>query len=221
MSVAWRQLAGCVVDWLARLVPFLFARRLARQAAARMEQMPKPRRKRRRKLADSSLIVPPPRKRRQKTPLLPEAAARAEAAKTARQAAAEAARREGEWGEAQAAAFLQDTLHWKILGRNVRYGPRLELDIVARQPDPAVLVFVEVKASRDETFGRPYARIDAAKRRAQSRAALKYLRSLHAPVPAFRFDVVEVVGEPEAPNPPVIRHIANAFPMDFKAPRRR
>lgn len=133
----------------------------------------------------------------------------------ARREAALAAQREGAWGEELAARWLRRELGWKILARNVRYGPRLELDIVARQKSPPVLVFVEVKTSRSESLGRPFARVDAAKRRAQSRAALRYLRALKAPVPHIRFDVVEVVGLPDHPAPPLVRRIENAFPMDF------
>jgi len=133
----------------------------------------------------------------------------------ARREAARIAKREGAWGEAQAARWLRRELGWKILAQNVRYGPRLELDIVARQKEPSVLVFVEVKTSRSERHGRPYDRVDDAKRRAQSRAALRYLRELKVPVPHIRFDVVEVVGFSENAEAPVIRRIENAYPMEF------
>lgn len=141
--------------------------------------------------------------------------ARDEAAAERRREQAEEAKRNGAWGEEQAAKYLTETLGWEVLARNVRYGPKLELDIVARQKSPEVLVFVEVKTSRNERMGRPYARVDERKRRTQSKAALRYLRSLRGAVPRLRFDVVEVVGWYQGGTAPVIRRIENAFPMAF------
>lgn len=141
---------------------------------------------------------------------------RDEAAAERRREHAEEAKRNGAWGEERAAAYLTEVLGWEVLARNVRYGPKLELDIVARQKEPAeVLVFVEVKTSRDERMGRPYARVDERKRRTQSKAALRYLRGLRGAVPRLRFDVVEVVGWYQSGTAPVIRRIENAFPMAF------
>jgi len=120
-------------------------------------------------------------------------------------------RRAGRWGEDVAAEHLRGE-GWKILGRNVRFGSRLELDIVARQPRPPVLVFVEVKTRKNENLGRPFASVDANKRRVQERAAWKYLRKLGTRRPAhWRFDVVEVVGDPDIGTPPAIRHIESAW----------
>jgi putative endonuclease len=116
----------------------------------------------------------------------------------------------GEWGESQAARQLEDK-GYKILGRRVRVGRRDEIDLVARHG--AVLVFVEVKTRRSENFGRPSASVDRGKRHALSRAAVRYLQRLADPRIAFRFDVVEVIGECRGPNP-VIRHIENAFNLE-------
>lgn len=145
-----------------------------------------------------------------------------EEASERRREKAEDAKRNGEWGEERAAAYLTEVLGWEVLARNVRYGPKLELDIVARQKVPEVLVFVEVKTSRNERRGRPYARVDERKRRTQSKAALRYLRGLRGAVPRMRFDVVEVVGWYQSGTDPVIRRIENAFPMAFgKAEERK
>lgn len=116
----------------------------------------------------------------------------------------------GLWGEAQAERTLRQK-GYAILGRRVRVGRRDELDLVAR--DGEVLVFVEVKTRKAETFGRPGEAVNHAKRHYLSRAAVRYLKQLRQPPHAFRFDVVEVIGTVDMPTP-LIRHIENAFPLD-------
>ena len=122
-----------------------------------------------------------------------------------------AAQRAGAWGEQVAADFLERR-GYRILGRNVRFGSRCELDLVARSPAPEALVFVEVKTRRNEDFGRPASAVDRAKRRALGRAALRYLHRVKAKPAHVRFDVVEVVGSPDRENP-VVRHVENAFSL--------
>ena len=100
---------------------------------------------------------------------------------------------------------------YRILGRRVRPDRRDEIDIVARKD--AALVFVEVKTRRSEDFGRPLAAVNAAKRKALNRAAVRYLRQIGFPKLYYRFDTIEVVGTPEAAAP-VVRHVENAFPFD-------
>ncbi|MBQ9344319.1 MAG: YraN family protein [Kiritimatiellae bacterium] len=119
----------------------------------------------------------------------------------------------GRWGELEAAAFLRRK-GWKILARNVRYGGRLELDLVARQPKPDTLVFVEVKTSENERFGRPLSRVDAVKRKTMAKAAWRYLKRVRRGAGLRRFDVVEVVGRMDGREAPTIRHIENAFQPD-------
>jgi len=117
--------------------------------------------------------------------------------------------RTGLWGEHKAEEFLKTKGH-RILGRRVRVSLRDELDLVVR--DGEVLVFVEVKTRQTEAFGRPFASVDRRKRHVLSRAAVRYLQHLKAPV-MFRFDVIEVIGR-EGDVCPVIRHIENAFTLD-------
>lgn len=114
----------------------------------------------------------------------------------------------GLWGENVAERHLA-AKGFRILGRRVRVGHREEIDLVAR--DGRVLVFVEVKTRTSERFGRPSESVDRAKRKAQSRAALRYMRRLTPRSDYFRFDVVEVIGE--TGGDPVIRHIENAFTL--------
>lgn len=122
----------------------------------------------------------------------------------------------GFWGETQAAAELRRR-GYAIIGRRVRVGRRDEIDLLARRG--GVLVFVEVKTRRNETFGRPAAAVTRRKRHYLSRAAVRYMRRLKPAPQYFRFDVVEVVGAPDGP-PPVIRHIENAFTLEsrYRAP---
>ena len=118
--------------------------------------------------------------------------------------------RAGKWGEERAARYLASQ-GYRILGRRVRIGRRDELDIVAREGN--TLVFVEVKTRKSETYGRPLTAVDRAKRHTMSRGAVRYLKALSFPRVNFRFDVVEVVGSPEADDPSV-HHVRNAFTLD-------
>ena len=116
----------------------------------------------------------------------------------------------GRWGEDVAAGYLEQG-GLTILGRRVRVTVRDELDLVAR--DGSVLVFVEVKTRKSQLYGRPMAAVDRRKRQVLSRAAVRYVGRLKRKDVCFRFDVVEVVGQPGDAEP-VIRHVENAFPLD-------
>ena len=124
----------------------------------------------------------------------------------------EANRVTGEWGEKQAERLLSET-GFKVIGRRVRFGPREELDLVAREA--ATLVFVEVKTRQSEAFGAPARAVDREKRKALSRAAVHYLRRIGYPRVYMRFDVIEVVGSPEA-GVMDLRHHRNVFTLDAK-----
>ena len=77
--------------------------------------------------------------------------------------------RAGAWGEQLAADYLKQR-GYRMLGKNVRFGSRCELDLVVRSPAPETLVFVEVKTRSTEDFGRPLSAVDRGKRRALARA---------------------------------------------------
>ena len=116
----------------------------------------------------------------------------------------------GTWGEEQAAAYLK-AQGYEVLGRNVRPTRHDEIDLIVRKGE--ILVFVEVKTRRREDFGRPAMAVDKDKRHALNRAAAAYLRKTKYPDLFYRFDVVEVLGQPEE-GQPVIRHLDNAFPFE-------
>lgn len=120
--------------------------------------------------------------------------------------------RAGAWGEDVAIRHLKKN-GYALIGRNVRFGPRQELDAVMQEKASGTLVFVEVKTRRSESFGRPVASVDAAKRRTLGRAAWSYLKGMKIKPARFRFDVVEVVGSPEADAAPVVRHLQNVFTL--------
>jgi putative endonuclease len=116
----------------------------------------------------------------------------------------------GCWGERQAVRLLRKK-RYKIRGKNVRVGRHDELDIVAEQR--GVIVFVEVKTRRNENFGRPITADNRENRKRLSRAAVNYLRDRKLQPDHIRFDVIEVIGQPDGVTPE-IRHIENAFPLD-------
>ncbi|MFA7173349.1 MAG: YraN family protein [Kiritimatiellia bacterium] len=124
----------------------------------------------------------------------------------------------GEWGEEVARAALKRA-GYNILGHNIRPNKHDEIDIVARTGE--TLVFVEVKTRGSEDFGRPATAVKREKRHALNRAAAAYLRKANYPDFYYRFDVMEVVGQPEDKDP-VVTHLENAFPFErrFKFPAR-
>jgi len=119
----------------------------------------------------------------------------------------------GKWGEARAADFLAKE-GYTVVGRNVRPNRRDEIDLIVK--DARSLVFVEVKTRRKEDYGRPAMAVDKNKRHALNRAASAYLRKARYPHLFYRFDVVEVLGQPEDQSLPVIRHIDHAFPFETR-----
>lgn len=121
--------------------------------------------------------------------------------------------RVGAWGEACAARYLRQQ-GYRIVGQNVRPTQHDELDILALKGE--TLVFVEVKTRKRDDFVRPVRAVDAAKRHALNRAAAAYVRRARQPNLFYRFDVIEVVGQPEAKEPPTIRHLENVFAFESR-----
>lgn len=110
----------------------------------------------------------------------------------------------GEWGEAQAAAVLLQK-GYRVVARNfrTRFG---ELDIIAEKD--GFLVFVEVKARKNDRFAKAREAVDARKQEKLRIAAELWLQE-HPTALQPRFDVVEVYGGPGSKAK--IFQIENAF----------
>ena len=124
----------------------------------------------------------------------------------------------GLWGERVAADWLAKA-GYSIVGRRVRPAFHDEIDIVATKG--RILAFVEVKARTSEVFERPASAVGREKRKTLCRAAAAYLRRAAYPNMAYRFDIIEVIGRPDSPAPPTIRHIPDAFrfPLRYRFAR--
>lgn len=98
---------------------------------------------------------------------------------------------DGHRAEQRAASWLENG-GFVIVEQNVhaRFG---EIDLVAWEGE--VLCFVEVRMRRSARFGRPAATVGPRKQRRVEAAALHYVSRMKPPLPACRFDVVEVLGE--------------------------
>lgn len=110
----------------------------------------------------------------------------------------------GKWGEDKAAEYLERK-GFRIIERDWRIGHR-DLDIVAIDSD--MLVFVEVRTRRNNTFVEPEQTIDLKKMRSLKYAATAYLK-MHRTDFDIRFDIVTVVGTNN--DNCVINHIEEAF----------
>ncbi len=110
----------------------------------------------------------------------------------------------GKKGEDEAARFLSSK-GYEILERNfhTREG---EVDIIAREGK--TLVFVEVKAGRQLSFGDPETWVDLKKQQKIGLAAESYLQSHDIENVDCRFDVVAVFFHNTGQH---IKHIENAF----------
>jgi putative endonuclease len=96
---------------------------------------------------------------------------------------------------------------YKILFRNFRAKSGGEIDLVCRDRKAKVLVFVEVKTRTTNLFGDPHEAVTFRKQANIIRAAKEWLRLLDDQDIPYRFDIVEIVLEPEQQ----VRLICNAF----------
>lgn len=125
----------------------------------------------------------------------------------------------GAWGENVAAEYLRRA-GFEIVERNphpVADDARLEIDIVAWERLSDTMVFVEVKQHRRVS---PYARrlqSITRKKKENLRRACQAWRRQNRWKGAYRFDVIEVYGEPEG-GLPILDHIEN---VELFAPRGR
>ena len=114
-------------------------------------------------------------------------------------------RRVGQEGESTAERYLRRK-GYRIVARNLRSSVG-ELDIVAE--DGQVLVFVEVKARRTDTFGGAIHAVHQRKQAKLIQLAAQYLARHHIKDRLCRFDVVLLQNAGAAA--PQIEHIQNAF----------
>lgn len=124
----------------------------------------------------------------------------------------------GRWGEEVAVAELR-VEGYEIVERNVRPcrdDKRIEIDIVAYEPQRDLLVFVEVKQHKTRSDRQRRLRsLDRRKQNLLRRACRTWLLSHHWQG-AYRFDVVEVYGTPESGRPAEVDHIRHV--RLFKSP---
>lgn len=86
-----------------------------------------------------------------------------------------------------------------------------ELDLIAVDQRAKTIIFVEVKTHSTTKPGHPADRVDEAKQRRVTRAALRYLKRHHLLGTTCRFDVIAVWWPGETPEPARIEHYEAAF----------
>lgn len=97
----------------------------------------------------------------------------------------------GRRAEEEAARYLQDR-GFALKTRNYRHGSR-EIDLIMEKDD--LLVFVEVKASRGQSFGSPESWVTPAKQKNIITAALAYIQKHDIRDREIRFDVITCHGQ--------------------------
>lgn len=117
----------------------------------------------------------------------------------------------GDQGEEIAAAFLT-ARGYRVLERNFRCKGG-EVDIVARDPGSKSLVFVEVKARRDLTYGVPQLAVTPFKQRQISKAALTWIARNRQHDQNARFDVIAILLDANGRH--AVEHIVNAFELAY------
>lgn len=111
----------------------------------------------------------------------------------------------GKQGEEAALAFLKSK-GYKIEATNYRTAVG-EIDIIAR--DKSVLVFIEVKTRRSQSFGLPYESVLLGKQAKIRRVAGQFLAENASVRRGCRFDVISILLC--ATGDYKIEHIVNAF----------
>ena len=115
----------------------------------------------------------------------------------------------GQWGENVACSYLRKN-GYSIVERNVRpcrWDRRLEIDIIAFSKETKSLVFVEVKQHKNRVeCQRRLRSITRHKLNLLRKACKTYLARNHWR-DSYRFDVIEIYGEPRSEMKPIIDHI--------------
>lgn len=116
----------------------------------------------------------------------------------------------GALGEEIAANYLV-ARGYHILERNFRCKGG-EVDIIAREAADCLL-FVEVKARRDLSYGVPQLAVNPFKQRQISKAALTWLSKKNLHDRNARFDVIAILLSPDGLHK--VEHIKNAFELAY------
>lgn len=112
----------------------------------------------------------------------------------------------GKWGEELAAQLLRDK-GYTIVERDWHSGRR-DIDIIARTPDGATLVFVEVKTRSSDDITTPFDAVDLKKIRHIAASANHYVKQ-HNIDDLLRFDIVAIVGTQRSVKS--VEHVEDAF----------
>jgi len=112
----------------------------------------------------------------------------------------------GEIGERVAERWLRRQ-GFRVLQRRYKNGHR-DIDLVAERD--GTIVFVEVKARRDDRFGGPLEAVNWRKRRELERSARVWIDRHGRPDEAYRFDVIGVIVEGGRVR---VRHVQDAFAL--------
>lgn len=112
----------------------------------------------------------------------------------------------GSFGERCAAKFLIKN-GYEIVNQNyyTQYG---EIDLIAE--NDKYIAFVEVKTRHINPLVRPVYAVNKAKQNKMIKTAFLYLQE-HKSIKQPRFDVIEVLYDPDNVKSVLIRHIPNAF----------
>ena len=113
----------------------------------------------------------------------------------------------GRRGEERAWKYLE-AKGYAIVKENFRY-ERAEIDLIVKDENNKILVFVEVKTRRSKTFGEPEEAVNEQKQQQLIKSAEGFLmNNLGYEEYEKRFDVVAIYldGEKE-----IINHLENAF----------
>lgn len=113
----------------------------------------------------------------------------------------------GDEGEQLALEFLKEK-GFSIIETNYRYG-KGEIDIIAKEADSDVLIFIEVKSRKNLEFGEPEYAITKNKIRQIKRMAQLYFYDKEIKEADCRFDVITILYNQQ--RKPELKHYINAF----------
>lgn len=113
----------------------------------------------------------------------------------------------GKYGEEIARKFFEE-LGYELVKQNFRY-ERAEIDLIFKNDDSRILVFVEVKTRRSKTFGEPEESVTASKQLQLIKSAEGFLMNNEEYTDyEKRFDVAAIFIQNGTEK---INHIENAF----------